>query len=391
MPLTDICIRALQPPQEGAKIIYDDALPGFGVRITKSGVKSFVLTHGRRRHRETLGRVGIVSLKDARSAAKQILAEYTLGKHRPQARSWDAAKEEFLREKEGKRPSTYAAYKRHLKYFPIGNAKVAEITSTELQRDLDKIKRPMEREKTFVVLRAFINWCHQRHYTDRNPMERMKAPNHSKPRERILSNDEMKNIWEAAGDGRFGRIVKLLILTGQRRGEISNLTHDMVQGDRLVLPSWLCKNSREHRVPLSTSSQSLLAAMARNGKTSFVFPAKTCRDSKTSTSSPASFNGWSKSKAALDDRSGVKSWTLHDLRRTFASGLAALGVQIPVIERLLNHVSGTFAGIVGTYNRHDYWKEMTEAVEKWEAHILSITGQPSRRLPVPLQDLQASP
>jgi len=79
-------------------------------------------------------------------------------------------------------------------------------------------------------------------------------------------------------------------------------------------------------------------------------------------------------QAALDETAAVADWTLHDLRRTFATGLAKLGVQIPVIERLLNHVSRTFAGVVGTYNRHDYWKEMTEAVEKWEAYILAITA-----------------
>jgi integrase len=88
----------------------------------------------------------------------------------------------------------------------------------------------------------------------------------------------------------------------------------------------------------------------------------------------ASFTSYSRHKAKLDERSGVSDWTLHDLRRTFASGLARLGVNIPVIEKLLNHVSGTFGGIVGVYHHYDYAKEMREAIELWEKHIQTLTA-----------------
>jgi integrase len=84
------------------------------------------------------------------------------------------------------------------------------------------------------------------------------------------------------------------------------------------------------------------------------------------------FSGWSTSKAALDKLSGVSGWTLHDLRRTFATNLAALGTPIHVTERLLNHVSGTQSGIVAVYQRHSYMPEMRKAVEAWERHLCAL-------------------
>ena len=224
MPLTDLTVRALQPPKKGAKIIYDDSLTGFGVRITQSGVASFILTHGRRRHRETLGRVGALTLKEARAAAKTRLAEYTLGKYQPCQKTWATAQEEFLKEKELRRKRTHYSYKRHLLYFPFGDIKLTDITPNELQRDLDRIKKLGEREKTFTVLRAFLNWCHRRNYLDRNPVERIRVPRYARPRTRILTDDELKKVWLAVGDDSYGRIVKLLILTGQRLREIATLS-----------------------------------------------------------------------------------------------------------------------------------------------------------------------
>jgi integrase len=364
MPLTDLAIRALQPPEKGTKIIYDDSLTGFGVRITKNGVASFILTQGRRRHRETIGRVGVLSLKDARAAAKVRLAEYTLGKYRPRQSTWTTAKEEFLKEKQLKRKNTCDAYKRHLTYFPFGDIKLIDITPIELQRDLDKIKKLGEREKTFTVLRVFLNWCHRKNYFDRNPVERIAVPRYAKPRARVLSDDELKQVWQAAGDDSYGRIVKLLILTGQRLREIASLNPEMIGEDRISFPAWLTKNGRGHAIPLPTTVAAIVA-FDRNAKgSSLMFPGR----------GGVAISGFSRLKNAIDKKSGVTNWRIHDLRRTFASGLAALGIQIPVIERLLNHISGTFAGVVGIYNRHDYWLEMKDALAKWDDHLRVITA-----------------
>ena len=152
--------------------------------------------------------------------------------------------------------------------------------------------------------------------------------------------------------------MRLLILTGQRRGEITQLTGAMVGKDTITLPAWLAKNSRQHTFPLGCMANAFLTP--RRPSDALFFPAL----GKTTP-----FNGWSKCKPKLEKRCGVYDWTLHDLRRTFASGLASIGVQLPVIERLLNHISGSFGGIVGVYQHYDFFPEMQDAITLWEEHI----------------------
>ena len=364
MRLTDITIRSLKTPNEGAVIFNDDLFPGFGVRVSEGGTKSFVLTHGQRRQRETIGRVGVVTLQNARAEAKRRLAEYTLGKDQPRAMSWNAAKEEYLVEKSRKlKPRTHADYtyilNRHFKY---ATTKLTELSPHDLRQSLDRLRAtPGEQQHAFVIVRAFLRWAHRQHYLDRNPMERMQAPHSYVPRERILTNDELKRVWHAAGDDTFGKIVRLLILTGQRRGEITQLTGAMVGKDTITLPAWLAKNSRQHTFPLGRMADAILTP--RRPSEALFFPAL----GKTTP-----FNGWSKCSPKLAKRSGVTGWVLHDLRRTFASGLASIGVQLPVIERLLNHISGSFGGIVGVYQHYDFFPEMQDAITRWEDHVQKL-------------------
>lgn len=371
MRLSDVGIRALKAPEKGAQIYYDDVLTGFGVRVSEGGTKSFVLTHGIRRQRETIGRVGVVSLQDARSEAKRRLAEYTLGKTKLSSPSWAQALEEFLAEIERKRKGrTHRDYSRLLrKHFRFGETKLSDISPGEFAKKLDKLSDvPSEQHHASVVLHTFVRWAHRKHYLDTDPLSRMKSSHRYRPRSRILTDAELAKVWKAAATmGQYGVIVQLLILTGQRVGEISKLTRSMVGDDNITLPSWLTKNGREHRFPIGTTATSILSSRLRSGSgtpATLLFLARGKPN--------ASFNGFSKSKAKLDRLSEVTDWTIHDLRRTFASGLASLGVPLPVVERLLNHVSGSFAGIVGVYQRYDYAPEMREAVELWDKHVHTL-------------------
>ncbi len=368
--LTDITIRTLKAPAIGAQIHYDDTLPGFGVRISAKGVKSYVLTHGRQRSRETIGRVGIVGLSDARQAAKVRLAEYTLGKTDTRSVAWNTALNSYLATIKAKRkPRTFLDYDRLLhKHFKFGETKLSDIAPRDIQTRLDKLSdRPAEHQHSFVVLRAFIHWAHQRHYLENDPMVRMKAPHRYKPRERVLSEEELRAVWIAAGEiETFGALIRVLILTGQRRGEIAGLRSDWINKDTATLPAWLTKNSREHSFPLGNTARLMLPTKKDGQSPYLIFPARGRPET--------SFNGWSKSKDKLDELSGVTNWTIHDLRRTFASGLASISIALPVIERLLNHVSGSFAGIVGVYQRYDFAKEMKDAVDKWDAHVQTLVA-----------------
>lgn len=361
MRFTDITIRALKAPETGVAVYSDDAFVGFGVRVSQAGTKSFVLTHGPRRERETIGRVGVISLHDARTEAKRRLAQYTLGKEKPKAVPWKVALDEYLLEvKRECKWRTHENYGYVLnRHFRYGETIMSDVSPHDLQKSLARLSEtPAEQQRAFVVVRAFIRWAHRKHYLDRSPMERMRAPHSYVPRARMLTDDELRKVWRACEDDTFGRIVKLLILTGQRRGEITNLTGSMVGADVITIPAWLAKNSREHVVPLGALAKSILGRSP--GPDACYFPALGLE---------TPFNGFSKCSPKLAKRSGVSGWTLHDLRRTFASGLASEGVALPVIERLLNHVSGSFGGIVGVYQRYDFMPEMLNAINRWERRI----------------------
>jgi len=172
-----------------------------------------------------------------------------------------------------------------------------------------------------------MRWAHRKHYLDRNPMERMQSPHPYVARERVLIDMELARLWKTAGDNTFGKIVKLLILTGQRRGEIAQLKGSMIGLDTITLPATLCKNRRAHIFPARELARTFLDPEVEPEE--YFFKAR---------GKETPFDGWSKCKPKLEERARVDGWTLHDLRRTFASGLAAQGVSIPVIERLLNHM-----------------------------------------------------
>ncbi len=162
-----------------------------------------------------------------------------------------------------------------------------------------------------------------------------------------------------------------MILTGQRRGEIASLKWSYVDRDNrtITLPATLTKNRRQHTFPYGQGVADILGVIPEQGD--YLFPAS--RDHVRGKPTTV-FNGWPKAKAELDQKlEGVDPWTLHDLRRTFSSGLAALGVAQVVVEKLLNHVSGgTLSPIAQVYNRHSYMEEMRAAIAAWEAKLASL-------------------
>lgn len=363
MRLTDLSISALRPPKKASVVYSDDTLPGFGVRVSEGGTKSYVLTHGALRRRETIGRVGTISLKDARKKAKERLAEYTLGKSDPSSITWSEAVEIFLNDvKRRLKARTFDGYTLELtQRFRFGDMKLHEIKAADIQRRLDRLAHsPVQQHRAFITLGTFMRWCYRRYYLDTNPMDRMVSGHRYRPRMRYLSDEELVAVWRACPDDNFGNLVKTLILTGQRVGEITNLSPDMIGTDTITFPEWLVKNSRAHVFPVSAFAMEHIRKLPMR---------------KTGERSTSRFENYQRHKARLDKASGVSGWTLHDLRRTFASGLASLGVPLPTTEKLLNHVSGSFAGIVGVYQRYNYAKEMRQAVEKWEAHVLHLVGK----------------
>jgi len=262
------------------------------------------------------------------------------------------------------------------KYFvSLHRTNLADITTPDITRILDKLSdTPGSALHAFWTLRTFLRWCFKRGYIDRNPIERLDPPSRTVFRERVLTDAEVCTVWQAADqmDHQFGAIVKLLILTGQRRSEIGSLQAEWCSmpaappansRPAICLPSEITKNRRTHTFPIGPTTAAILSSNITPSTTS-IFPAKGQHVQP--------FNGWSKAKTQLDRKAQIASWTLHDLRRTYATGLQRLGVKLEVIEALLNHVSGTRAGIIGVYQRHHYQEEMREAAERWEGHLRTI-------------------
>jgi integrase len=355
--LSDVGLRSLQPPERGQVFHWDSRLPSFGVRLSQGGSKTFILK--RRNQFITIGRFPIISLAEARTEAKRLLAEFTLGKVRPQPISYAQAVEVFLEDKtRTSKARTLADYKRLLNRLAF-KGQLSEITHAEAMRRLNTFKSEGERNHLLVAAKVFFNWCIKRRYITENPLSGL-SHKKSETRARVLTDYELRQVWTATEEcGKFGVIVKLLMLTGQRRGEIAALRKEWIGNDTVTLPKEITKNGKEHAFPIGALTQSLLTSL-ENSTQQFYFPAR-------GRNSP--FNGWSKSKVALDELSGISGWTLHDLRRTFATNLQKLGVRLEVIETLLNHLSGTKSGVAGIYQRHDYTQEMRAAMELWEERI----------------------
>jgi integrase len=223
---------------------------------------------------------------------------------------------------------------------------------------------PIAANNALAAIRKFFNWCFERGVIVSNPCNGIKKPAKSETRDRVLSDEELRSIWEASDTigYPFGTMVQLLMLTAQRRNEVATMRWQDIDLSSGVwtIPAELTKNGKPHLVPFSALALARLASLPRLHE-SFVFPA---RGNVTTT-----FSGFSKLKAKADQLSRVQGWTLHDLRRSAATHMGRLGVAPHVVERILNHESGSFRGVAGVYNRFQYLPEMREGLERWACHL----------------------
>ena len=177
----------------------------------------------------------------------------------------------------------------------------------------------------------------------------------------MLTREELVKLWRALGQDRYSDIVRLLLLTGQRRGEIGKLAWseiDFAKG-MIVLPADRVKNSREHALPLSRQALAILERQPRRNSSDLVF---------------GGFNSWDNAKQRLDQRLHIAPWRLHDLRRTCATHLGELAVLPHVVEQTLNHVSGAKAGVAGVYNRSKMTDAVREGLQRWADHLDKIVA-----------------
>ena len=228
------------------------------------------------------------------------------------------------------------------------------------------VDRPVLANRTLAHLSKFFNWLCERDVIKASPCAGVKPPAKEQARDRVLNDDEIKTLWRAcAAVGPLaGPAIQLMLLTGQRCGEVVGMKRSEISGDVWTLPPERTKNKQRHEVPLSAQALAIIEAVPGVDK-DYLF-----------TSSPTRRLGnMAPVKVALDTQmKPAQPWVLHDLRRAVASGMARLGVKLPVIEKVLNHVSGSFRGIVGVYQRHEYAAEKRDALQRWGNHVEQLVS-----------------
>jgi Site-specific recombinase XerD len=387
-------------PSDKRQQIADDNCPGLNLIVQTSGKKGWTVRYrvnGTQR-RMTLGSYPVLSLADARQRAREVFAAAAEGRDpAEEVRAAKAPKPEHDRDKVSSLLSQYA--KRHLKSLKSGDTvkreldrfvgkawgdrDIHEIQKRDVIDLLDEIAdsgRVVTANRIRAYLSKFLNWCVERDILPMNPATGVKPVAKEKSRDRVFSDEEVRWFWQACDDLGFpwGPVGQVLLLTGQRLGEVVGQSDTEVMGDLWHLDAGRTKNGRAHDVPLSKPVRDVLAGVTRiadrKGKVQFIF----------TTTGETPLSGFNKGRNHIADRmaeiaSGeagedvtIPHWTFHDLRRTAATGMARLGIAVRVTEAVLNHVSGTGGGIVAVYQRHDYADEKRRALDAWAGLVAEI-------------------
>lgn len=396
---TALTVKALENLKAGParREVPDGLLPGLYFIIQPSGKRSWAVRYraaGKPR-KLTLAPYPAVDLKTARELARAALAKVAAGvdpgAEKAAARAAAPAPAiidhvetitaRFVAQYAARKlkPGTAKEVERLLEKeiaTPWRGRRLSQIAKADVHALLDDIVErgsPIGANRTLAWLRRLCTWAVERGFIDVNPCAGIKPPTTENSRDRILSDDELKAVWQAAEalEWPYAAFIKLLILTGARRSEVAAMTWREIDfvAKLWVIPKERCKNSVELQIPLPDLAIEILKACPR---------IENCEHVLTFTGR-GPVTGFAIIKNQLDAAlpADMPRWVFHDLRRSFASGMARLGINLPVIEKLLNHVSGSFAGIVGVYQRHSFADEKRAAMTAWARHIEAlVSGKP---------------
>lgn len=414
-------------PGPSRREIPDGALPGFYLVLQPSGAKSWALRYrfGGKPKKLTIGpallkREGdeiegtlpfgqAMTLPEARAAARGALQSIAEGvdpgatKKTAQASrkavedagrdTVEKLSERFITRYCKPRNRSWQETERQFKteINPVwGKRRAQDITKRDVLDLLDSIidrGSPVTANRVFATVRRFFGWLIERDVVSSSPCVGIKKPTPEKSRERILTDDELRVFWKATeGFGPpFEPMWRLLLLTGQRRNEIAGMQRaeiDLGDEPAWIIPRDRTKNAVEHLVPLAPAVVDVIKSLPTIGDKGLLF----------TTTGETPVSGFSRSKGRLDtailairkqeakdagedpEKVTVEPWTLHDLRRTMASGMARLNINLATIEKCLNHSSGSFSGIVSVYQRHDFKDEKRRAFAAWADLVMTITG-----------------
>lgn len=379
--------------------LWDTELRGFGCRATPSGGLSWLFQHwiggkGGRPKRIAFGLSPPMKIDEARKEAERLRGDVNKGIDLldRKARARKARLDQLQSPKVGDAVALYLArngkpgryweeledrFKNEIVAAIGRDRMVSTITKEEIRALIEQKEdtHPGAARTLFAVLRPFFKWCVERDIISVSPIAELSAPSPIEARDRLLTRDEIKAFWSAADQmgHPFCAFYRLLLLTGQRREEVAGMRWQELdlRGATWTIPKERTKNNTAHIVHLSDQALAVLSGIAPAPVCPFIF----------STTGRTSISGYSKAKRKLDGLMGIthdpkakgydlaKLWRVHDLRRTLASTLAELGVPTDVADRLLNHLSGSRAGVKGVYQRYEFLAERKRAIEMWGAYV----------------------
>lgn len=408
--LTDPSIKRLKPPKTGQIDYWDQKVKGLGLRIGAKGTRTFnlqtrVLVAGKKKDvRMKLGLYPSLSLAAAREKAGEYIAMAQRGEDPRQAEAeaerlqveqsvntFGNVAERFMEEyvladrgSKTLREGTRREYRRILQTGPDTKSwhprKIATITKADvktLQRGMKKRGSSVAADRALAYLNKFFRWCASEDLIEIPPtwnVEKLQGPN---KRTRVLSDKELPYAWKAFDKEEiFGPVLKLLLLTGQRRGEVVGMKWRELSDLGIDAPVWTIpesrtKNKLKNLVPLAPEAVAILQAAPRR------------HDLVFSTNGKRPLSGFGKLKERInrtintareaDGLEPMEQWTLHDLRRTLVTGMNEIGTLPHIVEAVVNHVSGAAkAGVAGTYNHAKYEKPCRIALKAWERHLMAI-------------------
>jgi integrase len=333
-----------------------------------------------------IGRAERLTLAQARKEARKMLARVELGED-PAADKQQERKEskftfktvaaDFLAVKKAEvRLRTFWGLEYDLNdvWRPLHAMSINGIKRRDVALTLGKIARdngPGSARRARAALSAFYTWAMGEGIAEANPVVGTNRPAEARSRERVLDDEELRVIWNALPPYDYGRLVKLLMLTACRREEMGGLQWPEIDpGKRVIrLPKERVKNGRAHELPLSDLAWSVLQEQPRRAGRDLVFGHR-----------GRGFTAWGSNKAQLDKTVKIAPWVLHDVRRSVATGMANIGVQPHIVEAVLNHQSGSKAGVAGVYNRSPYEKEVRQALDRWSEHVCALLERGERKV-----------
>jgi integrase len=370
---------------------FDDKVPGLSLRVTSSGCKTwsliFTLPGDAKRARMTLGRYPQTSLARARTLATEARGLLDEGRDPRDVLATNASGavtvaaliESYLEKHARPHRRTAREIERRLakNVTPIiGTVKLAGLHRRDINRVVDPVLKrecPVEAGRVFEDVRAVLRWAVARGDLNHNPMEGMRKPNHSVPRDRVLTDDEIAKLWTnlptvLTRSKACQSIVKLCLLTAQRVGEVAGMAANEldIKTATWTIPGTRTNNGHKHVVPLSAAAIEIIKEAISEAEGEFAFPSRNRVESLPAMAVATTI-------LRAQQRFGLAHWTAHDLRRTAVSGMAKLGIPPIVLGHIINHRSVTKAGItLSVYAQYDYDREKRDALNRWAERVAAI-------------------